>query len=184
MRKSRDTLTGGTGDVNPQILTFPAVTMAAANTFQSFGMPMPVTRGSTSGKQKTVIIEALKFWIDLPNWDNLGSTTPLRGTAAVQVATGPLQNISINDPRVIAYVTRTWLSQQGTATTVFGFETDPTCVDLTDNAGHGLLIGSDNLYIGIATNNFLGVGSTNIKMLYRFKEVSLQEYIGIVQSQQ
>jgi len=65
--------------------------------------------------------------------------------------------------------------------------------DLTDGAGHGILIATDNVYLAFdvlisspAGNNIsVLVGSyLQADLIYRFKNVSLQEYIGIVQSQQ
>ena len=62
---------------------------------------------------------------------------------------------------------------------------------MTDGAGHGVLIATDNVYFsllynaiptdGIAVQFTIGGGCD---LLYRFKEVGLKEYIGIVQSQQ
>lgn len=67
----------------------------------------------------------------------------------------------------------------------------PIIHDLTDGAGHGILIATDNVFLGAQQNIALyttpaGNYSTTVfcNLLYRFKEVSLQEYIGIVQSQQ
>lgn len=57
-------------------------------------------------------------------------------------------------------------------------------MDLTDEAGHGILVATDNLYF---VNYSAGTGATNgmvYVLTYRFKDVSLEEYIGIVQSQQ
>lgn len=56
--------------------------------------------------------------------------------------------------------------------------------DLTDDAGHGFLLATDSIFQYCQSN---GVGdnmSAYTRILYRFKDVSLQEYIGIVQSQQ
>lgn len=70
---------------------------------------------------------------------------------------------------------------------------NPDFHDLTDGAGHGLLVATDNIwltcYATAATadageNAVLNVATVNADLIYRFKEVSLQEYIGIVQSQQ
>ncbi|GAG62860.1 unnamed protein product, partial [marine sediment metagenome] len=56
--------------------------------------------------------------------------------------------------------------------------------DCTDDIGHGILVASDYIYVQGDTTGY-GVGAEfNFKILYRFKNVRLQEYIGIVQSQQ
>lgn len=63
--------------------------------------------------------------------------------------------------------------------------------DLTDGAGHGLLVATDSIwltqYLSIAAAGSIGFTSsigTIAEIIYRFKKVTLQEYIGIVQSQQ
>jgi len=65
--------------------------------------------------------------------------------------------------------------------------------DLTDGAGHGILIATDNVYLsfdvlisspsGVSVSVLVG-SYLQCDLIYRFKNVSLQEYIGIVQSQQ
>lgn len=75
------------------------------------------------------------------------------------------------------------------------FSTDADSVeyhDLTDGAGHGVLIATDNIFLNVQVTNAAfnnvtadAISATfNCDILYRFKEVKLQEYIGIVQSQQ
>lgn len=77
----------------------------------------------------------------------------------------------------------------------FVYSTDNESVDfhdLTDGAGHGLLVATDNIFLSVQTTNiaFVGesadsiVGFVAADLIYRFKEVALAEYIGIVQSQQ
>lgn len=70
---------------------------------------------------------------------------------------------------------------------------NPDWHDLTDGAGHGVLVATDNIWLSILAtaatadageNAVLNVASSNCDLFYRFKEVTLQEYIGIVQSQQ
>jgi hypothetical protein len=63
-------------------------------------------------------------------------------------------------------------------------EEDPIVHDLTDGAGHGLLLATDQLYLTISSFNFTNPNYVSCKILFRYKTVSLTEYIGIVQSQQ
>jgi hypothetical protein len=56
--------------------------------------------------------------------------------------------------------------------------------DFTDGAGHGILVATDNIFIQASTNGQNTASLFRFKILYRFKSVSLVEYIGIVQSQQ
>lgn len=56
--------------------------------------------------------------------------------------------------------------------------------DCTDGAGHGVLVATDSIYIGIDSAGYANALTTGFKILYRLKTVSLAEYIGLVQSQQ
>lgn len=60
--------------------------------------------------------------------------------------------------------------------------------DLTDQAGHGILVATDNValntFISINSNESYSTNGCVATIFYRMKEISLIEYIGIVQSQQ
>jgi hypothetical protein len=56
-------------------------------------------------------------------------------------------------------------------------------LDLTDGAGHGLLIATDNIFMTVYSSNTGNANEVGCKILYRWKNVSVEEYIGIVQSQ-
>jgi len=71
------------------------------------------------------------------------------------------------------------------------FATDPS-VDLTDDSGHGVIFCGQKVYLSITFTTPL-VGSTantnaysvkyGARILFRWKNVSLTEYIGVVTSQ-
>jgi len=68
--RKESTLTGGSGDVKPQILSTPFTT-AAADTSFSLPVNVPVPRiGPTSNK--ATIMEVLKVWFMVRNPDLLG----------------------------------------------------------------------------------------------------------------
>lgn len=64
----------------------------------------------------------------------------------------------------------------------------PIVFDLTDNAGHGVLVGTDQIFFG--AGNAAGgtisesTGQATARILYRIKDVGITEYVGLVQSQQ
>lgn len=62
-----------------------------------------------------------------------------------------------------------------------------TPIDLTDGVGHGVLVATDQLFIGAiqsaAASPITGSDTISVRILYRWKDVSVTEYIGIVQSQ-
>jgi len=61
---------------------------------------------------------------------------------------------------------------------------EPYHDDLSDGAGHGTLIATDQIFFQIASSNTGAQNTAAVKVWYRWKNVSLQEYVGIVQSQQ
>lgn len=65
----------------------------------------------------------------------------------------------------------------------------PVVHDLTDGAGHGMLVATDSVFFGLLNPTGYGASGANtlgaqVDLLYRWKDVSIEEYIGIVQSQQ
>jgi hypothetical protein len=88
---------------------------------------------------------------------------------------------NFNEPSVLAYYA---ISTQLTTSGAFAVE-QPYCYDMTDGAGHGMLVGTDNIYLQLGTvGSPVSTAICDVKILYRFKQVTLSEYIGIVQSQQ
>jgi hypothetical protein len=61
---------------------------------------------------------------------------------------------------------------------------EPLVLDVTDGAGHGVLIATDSIYAQVNSANTATTNTVYFKLLYRFKEVNIIEYVGIVQSQQ
>lgn len=166
-------LTGGTGDVNPQWYKF-SVTQSGADTTTSTAFPLPVPK--LQSNKKPTIVEILKVWwfaesdVEVDSQLTGVLTTKNFGTTAVGQA----------DPNAIA---RMQVAVKITTSGQYVYVT-PVQQDLTDGAGHGVLVATDNIYMQV---NSSATSLSNVIycwVLYRMKEVSLPEYIGIVQSQQ
>lgn len=186
--RNSESLTGGTGDVNPQWYTCAANAMDAPNTFSEVATPVPIARQHRSTSSKATVFEVLKVIFITGNIDQTFDATFSRKNVQVQVSTRSLQTLGIFplNPAVIAFYTRTYagLVADDPADQQFALVTEqPFVVDLTDGAGHGVLVASDNLYVGLNTEGYLAATSCVVKILYRFKDVTLTEYIGMVQSQ-
>lgn len=102
---------------------------------------------------------------------------------------------SLQEARPLSLSGTTILSADSLGDHFITFSTDNESVefhDLTDGAGHGILVATDNIYLSVQTSLTAYNGSSADEiigfcfadLIYRFKEVKLQEYIGIVQSQQ
>lgn len=174
-------LTGGTGDVSPQLLSV-SLNMSAANTYTSSQVAMPQNKFQASPTH-AVVIELLKvFW----NLSEVDANPAAGGSLLVawgQLSTTAKTAIDFGDPKVITIgekVVRGAFSAGGSYAAV---SQDPIVQDLTDGAGHGVLIGTDTAFVAMTTQGYVAAGNLNMKMLYRFKKISLAEYIGVVQSQ-
>jgi len=183
MKRGRgDQLTGGTGDVSPQYFVS-TILMSAANTFTQAESGLPQIRIPTR-KGKSIVMELLSADIVHPALD----TQPAAGgtTAASYWQIGTISEAAIDtaNPRVIHMNAKQW---RGAFTAAGTFEsvTDLTVnVPFHDGAGHGILVATDSIFIGVNTANYTAAQTFYARIHYRFKEVSLEEYIGIVQSQQ
>ena len=186
MAKRADTLTGGTKDVNPQYISG-AVTMSAANTATESTVGLPILRpGQGASQTKAQVVEVLKLWAFLPPPGTDVAAANAQFTATLTVATSSQGTTvpNLSNPRVLAQlrqsITASFTAAGSQAVGPVGVQ----CWDFTDGAGHGILVGTDNLFLQFDTDGYSAAAVATYKISYRFKEVALIEYIGMVQSQQ
>ena len=177
-------LTGGTGDVNPQFLNA-IYSEGAAHTWSTGHLAIPITKLPIA-KGRANVFEVLKVMWDAPSWGDYSATQTLRGGRAVLYVGPALAALpSFGNSRVIALMEQMYIG----AFTALGSFADstaqPLIQDLTDGAGHGVLIATDDINFGILGFSSNTIAMTfSVKILYRIKSVGLIEYLGIVQSQQ
>ena len=184
-RTGSDTLTGGTGDVNPQFLSDSAA-QSGADTTTTSQLALPIQRIAANSPQQAVVMEVLKIWAQLPVFGDVANVAETSKSLNIIFSTRNTgtTNQSLADPAVFA-VART--TQQGawTAAGSYAYQEFPIVViDLTDGAGHGILIATDSIFIQVVSAATGNTNTAQFKIMYRWKRVSLAEYIGIVQSQQ
>lgn len=187
MKRSRDRLTGGTNDVNPQWLVINSLATTAGDTYTSQSVNLPVSRIGGTKSTRATVIEVLKVWFDMPsypsNFTSIGQITQ----SQAQLSTAPLNTIQHTNPSVFAFHSRKWKGYvQGAGDQIGSASTwaEPEEQDLTDGDGHGIIIATDQIFFGVDTTGFAASVTFNCRILYRYKEIGLTEYIGIVQSQQ
>ena len=196
-KRSKDTLTGGTGDVNPQWLRTQFVTTTASPGVLSLQIPLPIQRlHNASGRAQIVEILKVMWNTDINLLDAGNPMLTYGGYGILSTKQAPAAGLPLFDGSIIDYVERFvtssgLLGASSTGNSGWIFETEhPYVHDLTDGAGHGILVATDNIFL---TSQQVGAGgdenpatdfSVQAFILYRFKDVSLAEYIGIVQSQQ
>ena len=177
-------LTGGTGDVNPQFMSG-VLTLSAANTTTEVTLGTPIVRVGPQTGGQAIIMEVLKIYVDLPRVDADNATPAARlielnfSTVANGTAIATWDN-----PRLFARVLKNQRNAFTAAGTGLLAIDEMFVMDLTDGAGHGILIATDNIFVQGDTSSQAAASVFAWKILYRFKKVSLIEYIGIVQSQQ
>lgn len=181
---SKRGLTGGTQDVNPQFLGA-FVTESAGETYTEVEIPMPIAR-LPSGANQAIVVEVLKVFWDVS--DLVAIATATETDVAVRAAlifSSDSQIRSINNPNVLTQIeSLTFMAFTAGGTYRQGI-VRPVIQDLTDGAGHGVLVASNSLFLGVRGNGpgTLVPQTAVVKILYRFKRVSIVEYVGIVQSQ-
>lgn len=188
MKRGRNELTGGSRDVNPQTMLLQSANMTAADTtfVSSTGLPIPRLPIS---KGRSLVMEIIAVDLFLLDTGFVAGTTTITSLA---VTTNPntndlsiVNNVGLGffgDPRTLIQWTRT--NQSVGSQDSSGIYDNIKHFDMTDEAGHGILVATDNLFLAISSSGTASTGNGAAKITYRFKDVALEEYIGIVQSQQ
>lgn len=178
-----DQLTGGSQDVSPQWFTLPTLTQGAANAFKEISIPLPVQRIALPSK-KSLVMEVLKVQFFPGELDSNPSAPGNVSSANMQLGTISQTGVIAGLPQNIAIAYRFFRGAFTAAGSYMVTDDTPLVVDCTDGAGHGVLVATDNLFLDFTTANYTNPATLDCKILFRWKLVTLEEYIGIVQSQQ
>lgn len=188
-------LTGGTRDLNPQVLILP-ITTTGGTASGTFGagvsrVQLPVPRYSAkNGRSIVMEVLGLEFiYNQLPQPQLVDGSSNIFG-AMVTTSSGVPTSLAqvVQDTGCVDIDVQAYVVKVGAGLAPLLYTPNATYYeDLTDGAGHGILVASDAISFITFDNNNSGAVQTvqaTAKLTYRFKEVSLTEYIGIVQSQQ
>ena len=162
-------------DRYPQYIT-DSVVSSAANTWTQQTKPLPVNRvGSTSGN-KTRILEIARVEFEVSDQTSTVDATGYRVYVTTKShATEP----NFADPSVIVQDGNiVWFTTSGS-----GLYQRQKRIECETSDGYGILVATDNLYVSLKTTNWTAAATLRYKIWYRFVDVSLQEYIGMVQAQ-
>jgi len=163
-------LTGGTRDVNPQYLSA-IVTESAANTFTEVTIPLPVLRGNFGGQRKYQVLELLKVIWSMSTGD--GATASQR--LAQLTTSSQSASIDFDNPDL---VTRFRDNIVITTSGLF-HHIGPVIQDFTDNAGHGLIIATSDLFVGVVGTSQTNAIAAAVRIIYRFKNIGVDEFVGL-----
>lgn len=156
-------LTGGTKDVNPQYMR---MKVTGSPSGASAEAAIPVQR--LNNKNRSMVMEVL----DVQYLSHHATTAGKK--LHLGIATSKPPN-SKPDPSQGYWVTISILP---------GTDVGSFTQDLTDQAGHGMLVAADKLFLFAFSDETSGTSEVYALIKYRWKNVSLTEYIGIVQSSQ
>lgn len=172
-RKDPMNLAGGSGDVNPQYMHMTAV-QSGADATTTTAFPIPIQRLQNAGRAQ--VMEVLKvFW-----WAQDAAETDSDIRVFLTTSSFGTTAINYGNTRIIDAVGQLkYITTSGSFNDVL-----PIVHDLNDGAGHGFLVATDNIYIQIASGSTGATNTVYCKVLYRWKDVSTTEYVGIVQGQQ
>jgi len=162
-------LTGGTKDVNPQYMAGEVITGGNANTTYSAEIPLPVQR--LNNKNRSMVMEILKLQFEIG--DDAITSHVHYGISSSKLTQASGVKPTITNPSII------WMERVKYAAS----QPATLTVDLTDGAGHGILVGADKIYLFYNTATTAAT-TARVRIWYRWKNVSLTEYIGIVQASQ
>ncbi len=185
-RTSGGSVTGGTGDIKPQVFTMDTGTQGAANDYVVNQISLPVPRFGTL-KTKATIMEILSvdWYLNIENAaDSISSAFAFLTTSTLrtdgETSTLLTAAADVSEPRTFAFALQeSVLGTQGAFSRTF-----PVHLNLSDNNGNGILVATDKLFVVGAGVGEATTGSFIAKVLYRLVNVGITEYVGIVQSQQ
>lgn len=164
-------LTGGTKDVNPQTMSCSLIVPAGSGSkTQVQEVALPVQR--LNNRNRSMVMEVLGLHFIIEGDDShhlhfgLATSKPTSSSGIVP---------SLSDANVF-FEDRAYVATLNTAPAGLQY-------NLHDGAGHGILLAADKVYLfGYTTSAEKMV--VDCRVTYRWKNVSLTEYIGIVQATQ
>ncbi|GAG75379.1 unnamed protein product, partial [marine sediment metagenome] len=178
-------LTGGSGDVNPQWYAAELL-QSGTNAVTTKEFANPVARGIFAKSGKATVMEILQIYVEMPPFDAIAAAAETQDTRMINLGTKNHGTVAVNlaEPSVFFHESHTRLGAFTEAGT-YGYKDDLVyCWDLTDGAGHGFLVAGDYIYAQVDSAGYGLAATFYFKILYRFKNVSIKEYVGIVQGQQ
>ena len=170
--------TGSYMDKYPQILTI-EVSQAETDEFVEIEVPLAINRLSVNeGKAWVIEITRIQSMYDYGVFD--ASDTPQQIIS--QLSTKELGAISFPDSTTF-FINRVSGMDAGSGGSLGHEFMGPQNFDMTSE-GKGFLIGSDSIFAAIDSENLPGATTMVLKVFYRFTEVGLAEYVGIVQGEE
>lgn len=167
-------LSGGTGDVNPQWMSFSEVqTGTDTATGGSIQPPVSLSTGTN------LVMEMLRIFVKVENLASIGNGNAysINFWLSTKNFGSTYPTLGLGDATVLCATA--WVGAFDTAAGFADVQGEKQ-FDISDGAGHGVLVGNQNLYWGITSSTSGVAVRISCKVLYRAKKISQSELLGIV----
>lgn len=171
-----ESFTGGSGDLNPQYFNIKNFVQTGTDATTSITYSLAIDRLRGRGEFIGVLEIFRVYWYPT----TVGVNITWNRTYILSTKNNGTVQAGAGDGTVIAEYTEGY--QSATAVGIYP-QVHPFVMDLTDGAGHGLLVATDSISLQCASTATNQTNGCDVKILYRYKNVPIQEYVGIVQSQ-
>jgi len=170
-------LTGGTHDINPQYLSG-TLTQTGVDITTTAQITIPIDRLRSGTTGHIGCFEVLRVYFVFRGGFALLNNADQK-TASFTTKSFGVTTVQFNEPTCFARCDNLITFVTSGAANVY----QPFQYDCTDGNGHGVLIATDSIFIQVASSSSTVAVTCDYKILYRYKNVPIQEYVGIVQSQ-
>ncbi len=152
--------------------------MSGNDVFTTERVKTPMNRLQMMGRNNARVMELL--WAD---WEINGNLNAGNEAIFVEFSIGiaPTAQLGMADPSVFI---RYRLEINILGRSVSGLYTTPYRYNFQSSDGFGYLLATDAFNVGIGSENTGNTSAIAWKLFYRFVDVPMSEFVGIVQSQQ
>jgi len=179
MKRRRNNNNNGRVDVFPNFLTG-VVTQTAAEAFTTTQVNTPIPRiQTTRSGQKATVMELL--WVEVLFPTIVMGTITANYTLQMVIGIVPTLILPFNNPRVFV---EQRLDMHIFAASGGGITKQPLVYDMQSKDGHGFLLAAESFHVSLFTAGTAIVNKGEWRMYYRFIDIPLSEFIGLVQSTQ
>ncbi len=159
-------------DVYPQYMSFNIVE-SGLNTLTTQRIQLPIAR--RPGAKKITVIEVVEIGCDIPNSDGGNGDQVTVALTFRDETTMP----TYSDPNV--FFRYNFLTAFVTSGSTIKYM--PYLQRYDTGGGKGFLVATDSIFVMVQGTSQASALTAHFKILYRFVEVGLEEYIGVVQQQ-
>lgn len=186
----RGTVAGGGGPARGRIIDkYPnymsgSTTTSAADTFTSERVETPISRLKQGKGNAVTVMELLKVDLDVEDEDFLDTTATTQWIWEMSIGATPTASSAISNPQVITRMRKAYQASETTDGAMAISWKSPTTFNFQDENGFGYLLATDSFHVSVDTTNYGTTATFHWRIFYRFVNVTLAEYVGLVQSQQ